>query len=57
MIGETRKASVLVCKYSPAGHKRKQTPLGAISPEGDNWHVIEPREIGVLDRIGGGDGL
>jgi len=30
---------------------------GAIMLEGDNWHVIEPRKIGVLDRIGGGDGF
>jgi 2-dehydro-3-deoxygluconokinase len=30
---------------------------GAIMLEGDNWHVVEPREIGVLDRIGGGDGF
>jgi 2-dehydro-3-deoxygluconokinase len=30
---------------------------GAIMLEGDNWHVIEPREIRVLDRIGGGDGF
>ena len=30
---------------------------GAIMAEGKNWHVIEPREIGVLDRIGGGDGF
>ncbi len=30
---------------------------GAIMAAGDNWHVIEPREIGVLDRIGGGDGF
>ncbi len=30
---------------------------GAIMAEGDNWHTIEPREIGVLDRIGGGDGF
>lgn len=30
---------------------------GAIMLEGDNWHVIEPRRIGVLDRIGGGDGF
>jgi len=30
---------------------------GAIMLEGDTWHVIEPREIGVLDRIGGGDGF
>lgn len=30
---------------------------GAIMLEGDSWHVIEPREIAVLDRIGGGDGF
>jgi 2-dehydro-3-deoxygluconokinase len=30
---------------------------GAIMLEGENWHVIEPREITVLDRIGGGDGF
>ena len=30
---------------------------GAIMLEGSNWHVIEPREIAVLDRIGGGDGF
>lgn len=30
---------------------------GAIMSESGNWHVIEPREIGVLDRIGGGDGF
>ena len=30
---------------------------GAIMSENNNWHVIEPREIGVLDRIGGGDGF
>ena len=30
---------------------------GSILAEGDNWHVVEPREIGVLDRIGGGDGF
>jgi 2-dehydro-3-deoxygluconokinase len=30
---------------------------GAIMLEGDNWHVIEPRRIAVLDRIGGGDGF
>lgn len=30
---------------------------GAIMLEGDNWHVAEPREITVLDRIGGGDGF
>jgi len=30
---------------------------GAIMSEGDNFHVVEPREITVLDRIGGGDGF
>jgi len=30
---------------------------GAIMLEGDNWHVIEPRPIQILDRIGGGDGF
>lgn len=30
---------------------------GAIMLEGDNWYVAEPREIHVLDRIGGGDGF
>lgn len=30
---------------------------GALMLEGDNWHVVEPREINVLDRIGGGDGF
>ena len=30
---------------------------GAILWEGGNWHVVEPREITVLDRIGGGDGF
>jgi 2-dehydro-3-deoxygluconokinase len=28
---------------------------GAIMSEGDNWHIVEQREITVLDRIGGGD--
>jgi 2-dehydro-3-deoxygluconokinase len=30
---------------------------GAIMAEGENWHVINPREIIVYDRIGGGDGF
>jgi 2-dehydro-3-deoxygluconokinase len=30
---------------------------GAIMLEGNNWQVIDPREIHVLDRIGGGDGF
>jgi 2-dehydro-3-deoxygluconokinase len=30
---------------------------GAIMLEGDKWHIVEPREIHILDRIGGGDGF
>lgn len=30
---------------------------GALMLEGGNWHEAKPREIGVLDRIGGGDGF
>ncbi|MEL6105130.1 MAG: sugar kinase [Planctomycetota bacterium] len=30
---------------------------GAIVSHGDDYHVVMPREIGVLDRIGGGDGF
>jgi 2-dehydro-3-deoxygluconokinase len=30
---------------------------GGIIFEGGNWHVVEPRNIYVYDRIGGGDGF
>ncbi len=30
---------------------------GAIMLSGDDWHVVKPRDIHVLDRIGGGDGF
>lgn len=30
---------------------------GAILLSGEEWHIAEPREIEVLDRIGGGDGF
>ena len=30
---------------------------GSVVWEGGNWHVVQPREIQVLDRIGGGDGF
>ena len=30
---------------------------GAIMSVGDDYHVVEPRHITVLDRIGGGDGF
>ncbi|AQQ71392.1 2-dehydro-3-deoxygluconokinase [Limihaloglobus sulfuriphilus] len=34
-----------------------QHKWGAIATDGSDWEVIEPRPIGVLDRIGGGDGF
>ncbi|MBQ5973930.1 MAG: sugar kinase [Oscillospiraceae bacterium] len=30
---------------------------GALLLDGETWHRVEPREIQVLDRIGGGDGF
>ena len=30
---------------------------GALMLENDKWHTVEPREITILDRIGGGDGF
>lgn len=30
---------------------------GAITSVGSDWHIVQPREITVLDRIGGGDGF
>lgn len=30
---------------------------GSIISENGNWHVVEPRDIYVYDRIGGGDGF
>ncbi|HEY5621592.1 MAG TPA: PfkB family carbohydrate kinase, partial [Pontiella sp.] len=30
---------------------------GALVTDGRDWEIINPREIGVLDRIGGGDGF
>ena len=30
---------------------------GALVTDSKEWEIIKPREIGVLDRIGGGDGF
>lgn len=30
---------------------------GALVTDGTDWEIIKPREIGVIDRIGGGDGF
>jgi 2-dehydro-3-deoxygluconokinase len=60
MIGKIRKAypdtSVFATTLRQVINANKHL-WGAIMHEGDNWHVVEPREINVLDRIGGGDGF
>jgi 2-dehydro-3-deoxygluconokinase len=38
-------------------HSANEHGWGAILHEKGNWHVEEPRDIPVLDRIGGGDGF
>lgn len=60
MIGEVKKAYPNTSVYANTLREVVNTNThlwGAIMLEGDNWHVIEPREIHVLDRIGGGDGF
>ena len=47
----------LVRIFDPAKVSPAQVPFIDVMAEGDNWHVVEPREITVLDRIGGGDGF
>jgi 2-dehydro-3-deoxygluconokinase len=49
-------ASVFATTLRQVIHTNKHL-WGSIMLEGDTWNVIEPREIHVLDRIGGGDGF
>lgn len=60
MIGEVKKAYPNASVFATTLRQVISTNThmwGAIMLEGDNWHVVEPREIHVLDRIGGGDGF
>ena len=60
MIGEVKKAFPNAQVYGTTLREVINTNRhlwGAIMLEGENWHVVEPREIAVLDRIGGGDGF
>ena len=60
MIGEVRKRFPDVSVFATTLREvvSVQTHLwGAIVQAGDTWHTVEPREIQVLDRIGGGDGF
>ncbi|MBQ2818635.1 MAG: sugar kinase [Clostridia bacterium] len=60
MIGEVKKAypnaSVFATTLRQVINVNSHM-WGAIMLAGDEWHVVEPREIHVLDRIGGGDGF
>jgi 2-dehydro-3-deoxygluconokinase len=60
MIGRVReaypRASVFATTLREVLHANRHL-WGAILWEGGRWHVVEPREIAVLDRIGGGDGF
>jgi len=60
MIGRVKKkfsnASVFATTLREVLNANKHL-WGAIMLEGNNWHVVNPREITVLDRIGGGDGF
>lgn len=60
MIGRAKKAypnaSVFATTLRQVNNANSHM-WGAIMLHGDSWHVIEPREIPVYDRIGGGDGF
>lgn len=58
MIGRVKEAFPNTSVYATTLRQVVSTNChlwGAIMLEGKNWHVVEPREITVLDRIGGGD--
>jgi len=60
MIGRTRRSFPGVSVFATTLRQVisvNEHLWGAIMLEGNNWHVVEPREIHVLDRIGGGDGF
>lgn len=60
MIGRVKKAYPKVSVFANTLREVINTNThlwGALVLEGENWHVAEPREIHVLDRIGGGDGF
>ena len=60
MIGRVKQtfpnASVFATTLREVVHTNKHL-WGAIMLNGEEWFVVKPREINVLDRIGGGDGF
>jgi len=60
MINRVRKAYPRASVYATTLREVVSTNThrwGAVMAAGNEWHVVEPREIGVMDRIGGGDGF
>lgn len=60
MIGRVQKAYPKTSVFATTLREVVSTNThlwGAIMLEGKDWQVVEPREIHVLDRIGGGDGF
>jgi len=60
MINRVREAFPEVSVYATTLRQVVSANLhmwGGIIFENGNWHVVEPREIYVYDRIGGGDGF
>jgi 2-dehydro-3-deoxygluconokinase len=60
MINRVREAFPDVSVYATTLRQvisANQHLWGGIIYEGGNWHVVEPRDIYVYDRIGGGDGF
>ena len=60
MIGEVKKSFPNAAVFATTLRQVKDVNThvwGAIMLAGDEWHIAEPREITVLDRIGGGDGF
>ncbi len=60
MINRVREAFPDVSVYATTLRQVISTNMhmwGGIIFENGNWHVVEPREIYVYDRIGGGDGF
>lgn len=60
MIGQVKKAFPNAMVYGTTLRQvvdANSHLWGALMAAGDEWHVVEPRDITVLDRIGGGDGF
>ncbi len=60
MINRVKKAYPNASTYATTLREVENTNhhlWGAIMAAGNDWYVVEPRPITVLDRIGGGDGF